>query len=198
MTTLEAQIAFLLACDQLKVVQRTTFLHDGSRAENSAEHSWHLSLMALTLGGHSPTGTDLNQVVKLLLVHDLIEIGAGDLHFDSRPEAHAAQKARETAAAEALFGLLPSGQAAEFHALWHEFEEQATVEARFARALDALQPMLLTWGRGGLGCSDRYPELTRERLLKLKEPRLKEFPPLWQAAQDILKNAVQCGTLAEG
>lgn len=197
MTVLDAQLDFLLMCDQLKAVQRTTFLHDGSRAENSAEHSWHLALMALTLAEYAPAGTDMNQVVKLLLVHDLIEIGAGDLHFDNRPEAHAAQQLKERGAAEALFGLLPAQQGAQFHALWNEFEEQVTPEARFAKALDAFQPMLLTWGRGGVGCSESYPELTRERLLKLKAPRLQEFPALWQAAQTMLNDAVQCGTLAE-
>lgn len=197
MTRLDAQLSFLLACDGLKQVQRTTFLHDGSRAENSAEHSWHLTLMALTLGEYAPTGTDLNRVVKLLVVHDLIEIGAGDLHFDSAPEAHAAQKIREQAAADHLFSLLPADQAREFLALWHEYEAQDTLEARFAKALDALQPMLQTWGRGGVGCTNRYPELTQERLLKLKEPRLKEFPALWQAAQQVLQEAVQCGTLRE-
>lgn len=198
MTLLDAQLAFLLACDQLKAVQRTTYLHDGSRAENSAEHSWHLALMAFTLSEYAPAETNINHVVKLLVVHDLIEIGAGDLHFDSHPDDHAAQKAREQEAAKALFGLLPASQAAEFHTLWHEFEAQATVEARFARALDALQPMLLTWGRGGVGCTDRYPELTRERLLKLKEPRLQEFPALWKAAQTILEEAVRDHTLAGG
>ncbi|MFC3861771.1 HD family hydrolase [Deinococcus antarcticus] len=195
MSVLDAQLSFLLACDGLKAVQRTTFLHDGSRAENSAEHSWHLALMALTLGEYAPAGTDINRVVKLVLVHDLVEIGAGDLPFDRPPTEHAAQQQKEQAAADALFSLLPAQQAAEFHALWHEFEEQVTPEARFARALDALHPMLLTWGRGGVGCMERAPELTRERILTLKGPRLQEFPALWQAAQTLLDEAVESGLL---
>lgn len=153
--------------------------------------------MALTLGEYAPPHTDMNQVVKLMLVHDLIEIGAGDLHFDSHPDEQALQRQKEQAAATALFGLLPAAQAQQFHDLWQEFEEQVTVEARFARALDAFQPMLLAWGRGGVGCNESYPELTQERLLKLKEPRLQEFPALWQAAQSILEDAVQCGNLAK-
>lgn len=197
MTALNTQLAFLLACDGLKAVQRTTFLHDGSRAENSAEHSWHLALMALTLAEYAPAGTDLNQVVNLLIIHDLVEIGAGDLPFDCPAEAHAAQQQREQVAADALFGLLPAQQAAQFQALWQEFEEQLTVEARFARALDALHPMLLTWGRGGVGCLERAPELTGERVRKLKEPRLREFPALWQAAQTMLAEAVRAGLLNE-
>lgn len=196
MTRLTAQLDFLLTCDRLKSVTRTTFLHDGSRAENSAEHSWHLALMALTLGEYAPAGTDLERVVRLLLVHDLVEIGAGDLHFDAEAEAKTAQKMAEAAAAEQLFGLLPAPQAADFRALWDEFEAQQTLEARFARALDALQPMLLTWGRGGVGCQASFPELTRARVLALKEPRLGEFPALWQAAQQLLAEAEAAGIMA--
>ena len=86
MSTLADQTAFLLTCDRLKAVQRSTYLHDGGRPENSAEHSWHLALMALTLAEHAPAGTDVNRVIRLLLVHDLVEIHAGDLHF-AAPEA---------------------------------------------------------------------------------------------------------------
>lgn len=196
MTRLTAQLDFLLTCDRLKSVSRTTFLHDGSRAENSAEHSWHLALMALTLGEYAPAGTDLERVIRLLLVHDLVEIGAGDLHFDAGAAAQAAQMKAEEQAAIQLFGLLPAPQAAEFLALWHEFEAQQTTEARFARALDALQPMLLTWGRGGVGCQARFPDLTRARVLALKEPRLSEFPALWQAAQQLLAEAAAAGIVA--
>ena len=198
MTRLAAQLDFLLTCDRLKLVTRTTRLHDGSRAENSAEHSWHLALLALTLGEYAPAGTDVGHVIRLLLVHDLVEIGAGDLHFDAGAEAKAMQVKAEEQAAAQLFGLLPAPQSAEFRALWDEFEAQQTAEARFARALDALQPMLLTWGRGGLGCQAEFPELTQARLLALKEPSLGEFPTLWQAAQHLLAEAEAAGTIAAG
>lgn len=195
---LAAQIDFLLACDQLKQVQRTTFLFDGSRAENSAEHSWHLALMALTLAEYAPPDADINRVLRLLLVHDLVEIYAGDTHFDTDAAGKAAQQASEVRAAEQLFALLPPDQQALFHDLWQEFEAQETPEARFAKALDALQPMLLTWGQtaggvSGVGCAESYPELTRQRVLTLKEPRLQEFPALWKLAQDLLKRAEQNG-----
>lgn len=195
MPRLDDQIAFLLTCDRLKRVERTTFLHDGSRPENSAEHSWHLALMALTLGEYAPPGTDLGQVVRLLLVHDLVEIHAGDMPFDVPADQLAQQSENERRAAQALLGPLPAPQADQFQALWEEFEAAQTPEARFARALDALQPMLLTWGEGGLGCAARSPDLTRERVLGLKEPRLGAFPALWQRAQKMLEEAVEAGLL---
>lgn len=198
---LAAQLDFLLTCDRLKAVQRTTRLHDGSRFENSAEHSWHLALMALTLAEYAPAGTDMEQVMRLLLVHDLVEIGAGDLHFDAAAKALNQQHAAEAEAAEQLFSLLPEVQAAEFMALWHEFEARQTPEARFAKALDSLQPMLLTWGRtsdgtGGLGCADMAPELTVRRMLELKRGALAEFPQLWQAAEQLLREAKHRGVIA--
>ncbi|MBZ9750939.1 HD domain-containing protein [Deinococcus sp. HMF7604] len=175
---LPAQLEFLLMCDRLKAVRRSTFLHDGSRPENSAEHSWHLALMALTLAEYAAPGTKLPRVVELLLTHDLVEIHAGDLHFAASPEAHARQLRAETEAAEQLFALLPEPQRATFHALHAEFEAAQTPEAQFARALDALQPLLLTWAGGGLGCAMREPDLTAARLRALKEPRLRAFPAL--------------------
>ena len=186
---------FLLQCDRLKTVVRTTRLHDGSRAENSAEHSWHLALAALTLADHAPAGLETSHTIKLLLIHDLVEIGAGDLSFAASEAQLRLQANREQAAAAELFGLLPEPQAAEYRALWQEFEDQHTVEARFARAIDALQPMLLTWGPGGQGCLDLAPELTQARVLALKAPRLQEFPELWAYARRLLAGAVERGLL---
>lgn len=151
--------------------------------------------MALTLSEHAPAGTDISQVVRLLLVHDLVEVHAGDLHFAASEAELARQERDEAQAAGKLFGLLPEGQCAAFHDLWAEFEAQQTPEARFARALDALQPMLLTWAGGGVGCAAREPELSAGRVRQLKEPRLEEFPALWQLAQSVLEGAVQAGTL---
>lgn len=194
---LRAQIGFLMTCDRLKTVQRSTFLHDNSRPENSAEHSWHLALMALTLAEHAPPTTDTGHVVRLLLVHNLVEIHAGDLHFAADQATQERQTKAEGEAAQTLFSLLPRDQRATFHALWEEFEAQHTAEARFARALDALQPMLLTWA-GGSGCSEQEPELTAERVLHLKEPRLREFLALWALAQTVISEAVTAGTLPAG
>ncbi|GGS06979.1 HD domain-containing protein [Deinococcus sedimenti] len=195
MPRLDDQIAFLLTCDHLKRVNRTTRLHDDSRVENSAEHSWHVALMALTLGEYAPAGTNLNRVVELLLVHDLVEIYAGDTFFDVTGDAQAHQAQREQQAADRLFAVLPDDQRGHWQGLWQEFEARQSPEARFARAIDALQPMLLSWGAGGVGCTDRHPDLTRERLLRLKQSSLEAFPALWSYAECLLDAAVDAQIL---
>jgi putative hydrolase of HD superfamily len=147
--SLERQIRFVLEADRLKTVTRQSRITDGSRHENSAEHSWHLALMALALAGHAPPGTDLGRVLAMVVVHDMVEIDAGDLFLYSDSTAQARQDEAERAAADRIFALLPAPQAAQVRALWDEFEERRTPEARFARALDRLEPMLLNMRTGG-------------------------------------------------
>jgi putative hydrolase of HD superfamily len=147
--SLERQIRFVLEADRLKTVARQSRITDGTRQENSAEHSWHLALMALALAGHAPPGTDLTRVLAMLVLHDLVEIDAGDLFLYSDSTALARQEEAERAAADRIFAILPAPQAAAARALWDEFEERRTPEARFARALDRLQPMLLNMRTGG-------------------------------------------------
>ena len=149
MDPLDSQLRFLSEADQLKTVLRQSTLIDVSRQENSAEHSWHLALMALVLQGHAPAGTDISRVVAMVLLHDLVEIDAGDLFVYAGEEAQARQEVAERAAADRIFALLPAPQAATFRALWDEFEERRTQEAKFARALDRLQPMLVNYQTGG-------------------------------------------------
>lgn len=149
MQLLDRQLRFLLEADRLKGVLRQSRIIDGSRRENSAEHSWHLGLMSLVLGEYAPDGTDLGRVTAMVLVHDLVEIDAGDLFVYAGEQAQAAQEDAEQAAADRLFALLPESQAAGFRALWDEFEERRTPEAKFARALDRLQPMLANYQLGG-------------------------------------------------
>jgi putative hydrolases of HD superfamily len=149
MDPLDSQLRFLSEADQLKTVLRQSTLIDVSRQENSAEHSWHLALMALVLQGHAPAGTDISRVVAMVLLHDLVEIDAGDLFVYAAEEAQARQEVAERAAADRIFALLPAPQAATFRALWDEFEERRTQEAKFARALDRLQPMLVNYQTGG-------------------------------------------------
>jgi putative hydrolase of HD superfamily len=146
---LESQLRFVLEADRLKTVTRQSLIADSSRRENSAEHSWHLALMALVLAEHAPPGTDLCRVSAMLLLHDLVEIDAGDLFLYADAAAHARQEQNERAAADRIFAILPAPQAAAVRALWEEFEERRTPEARFARALDRLQPMLLNMQTGG-------------------------------------------------
>jgi len=149
MQPLDSQLRFLLEADRLKGVLRQSRITDGSRRENSAEHSWHLGLMSLVLGQYAPPGTDLSRVTAMVLVHDLVEIDAGDLFVYAGAQAQADQEEAERAAADRLFALLPASQGAEFRALWDEFEERRTPEAKFARALDRLQPMLANYQLGG-------------------------------------------------
>jgi putative hydrolase of HD superfamily len=149
MDPLDSQLRFLLEADKLKTVFRQSTLIDASRKENSAEHSWHLALMALVLRDHSPPGTDLSRVIAMLLLHDLVEIDAGDLFLYAGAQAQARQEVAERAAADRIFTLLPPPQAEAFRALWDEFEERRTQEAKFARALDRLQPMLANYQTGG-------------------------------------------------
>lgn len=147
--SLERQIRFVLEADLLKTVARQSRITDGSRRENSAEHSWHLTVMVLALAGHAPPGTDLARVMAMLVVHDMVEIDAGDLFVYADSAALARQEEAERAAADRIFAILPDARAAAVRALWDEFEERRTQEARFARALDRLQPMLLNMRTGG-------------------------------------------------
>jgi putative hydrolases of HD superfamily len=149
MDPLDSQLRFLLEADKLKAVLRQSTLIDASRKENSAEHSWHLALMALVLRDYSPPGTDLSRVTAMLLLHDLVEIDAGDLFAYAGSVAQARQEVAERAAADRIYALLPPEQAEEFRSLWDEFEERRTQEAKFARALDRLQPMLANYETGG-------------------------------------------------
>ncbi|MBN9887303.1 HD domain-containing protein [Salipiger abyssi] len=144
---LDAQMAFLMEADRLKAITRATRNHDGRR-ENSAEHSWHLALFALVLEEHAPERIDIHRVIRMLLIHDLVEIDAGDAPIYGKVDA-AAQAAGESAAAERLFGLLPQAQGAELLALWEEFEANETPDARFAKSLDRFQPPNLNLMNGG-------------------------------------------------
>jgi 5'-deoxynucleotidase YfbR-like HD superfamily hydrolase len=144
------QLRFLLEVDALKRVERRTRLTDGSRLENSAEHSWHAALFALVLAEHAPDGVDLARVIAMLLVHDVVEVDAGDVSvYDEAGQAGRAE--RERLAARRLFGLLPPDQEAALRALWEEFEARETPDSRFANAMDRLSPVLL--GHAGQGRS---------------------------------------------
>jgi putative hydrolase of HD superfamily len=163
---LAQQMRFVSEAGRLKGVLRQTPLTEPARRENSAEHSWHLAVMALVLADHAPPGTDLGRVIAMLLVHDLVEIDAGDLFLYAAAAQHARQEEAERAAADRIFALLPDGQAERVRALWDEFEERSTPEARFARALDRLQPMLDnvqagggTWAEHGITAEQVLPNV---------------------------------------
>ncbi|MDU8926970.1 HD domain-containing protein [Alisedimentitalea sp. MJ-SS2] len=145
---LTAQMAFLNEACRLKSVIRGTTLCDGSRYENSGEHSWHIALYAMTLGEHAPEDVNISRVIRMLLLHDLVEIDAGDapIFGDHDP---AEMTAKEDAAAKRIFGLLPIDQAAAFRALWDEFEANESPDAQFAKSLDRFQPPNQNLASGG-------------------------------------------------
>ncbi|MEZ4515715.1 MAG: HD domain-containing protein [Chloroflexota bacterium] len=145
---LAQQMAFIIEMDRLKNVLRRSPLADGSRRENTAEHSWHLAIMAMTLAEYANEPIDAAKAVRIVLVHDIVEIGAGDT-FAYDAVGYEDKAEREQQAADELFGLLPEDQAAEFRSLWEEFEEGSTPEARFANAVDRLAPLMLNYLNGG-------------------------------------------------
>jgi putative hydrolase of HD superfamily len=153
---LAQQIEFVVELDKLKQILRQTVLMDASRRENSAEHSWHLALMATVLAEHTDEPVDVAHAVKMLLIHDIVEIDAGDT-FCYDQQGVLDQAEREQRAAERIFGLLPAEQAEELRGLWQEFEARETAEARFAAAMDRIQPLLHnfhtkggTWAQHGI------------------------------------------------
>ena len=145
---LDAQMAFLTEACKLKSVTRATLLCDGSRRENSGEHSWHLALYAMTLAEHAPTEVDINRVIRMLLLHDLVEIDPGDAPIFGTHDT-AAIEANERIAAKRIFGLLPSQQGHIFLQLWQEFEKNDTPDAKFAKSLDRFQPPNQNLASGG-------------------------------------------------
>lgn len=189
------QLRFIHEIDRLKTVLRRTLLTDGSRRENSAEHSWHLALMAVTLAEHAAQPVDTDHVVRLLLVHDLVEIDAGDT-FVYDAAARESQAAREAEAARRLFGLLPPAQRDELHALWDEFEARTTPEARFAAALDRLQPILHNVATQGH--SWRQHGITVDQVLERNRHVQDGAPRLWEEIVRLVEGAVAEGWLAKG
>lgn len=149
---LDQQFAFLNEADRLKSVLRATTLCDGSRRENSGEHSWHLALYALTLADHAPPGVSIDRVIRMLLLHDLVEIDVGDVPIHSaNGTAHASTETQiaESRAADRIFGLLPPDLRDSFRTLWEEFEAAETPNAIFAKSLDRVQPVMANLQSGG-------------------------------------------------
>jgi putative hydrolase of HD superfamily len=191
---LDEQMRFVNEAGRLKGVLRQTPLTEPPRRENSAEHSWHLAVMALVLAGHAPPGTDLSRVIAMLLVHDMVEIDAGDLFLYADAAQHARQQQAERAAADRIFTLLPAGQAARVRALWDEFTERGTPEAKFARAMDRLQPMLANVQAGGGTWAEHG--ITAEQVLRNVTLIEDGSAVLGRYARDLVERAVGDGLLA--
>jgi putative hydrolases of HD superfamily len=191
---LAEQIAFLVEIDKLKRVIRQNLIADGSRQENTAEHSWHLALCATMLAEHSNEPVDVGKVVQMLLIHDLVEIDAGDTFVYASPEEIAAQDAKEQAAADRIFGLLPIDQGARLRALWEEFEAKESAEAKFAKSVDRVQPMLLNLASGG-GSWERHG-ITADRPLALINKTVPAGSEvLAQYAREVIRVSVETGAL---
>ena len=189
---LAQQLAFLVQADRLKTILRRTPLSDNSRLENSAEHSWHLALAALALGEYAPSGVDVGRVLQLVVVHDLVEIDAGDT-FAYDPAAHATKDERERAAADRLFGMLPPDQRARFRALWDEFEAHVTIESRFANALDRFQALLLNSHSGGGSWATH--RVRKSQVLTRMAPVQSALPSLWPYVLDVIDRACENGAI---
>ena len=182
---MERQFAFALEADKEKNIVRQTLISDGSRRENDAEHAWHAALMAVLLHEHSNEKIDLLRTVTMLLIHDIVEIDAGDTYaYDE--QAKLSQRDRETRAADRIFGLLPDDQRDSLRAIWEEFEAGETAEAKFARTMDNLQPMTLNNATGGRVWKERGVAL--HQILKRNEITGEGSQVLWEYARDKIIN----------
>lgn len=186
------KMQFLMIADQMKGIYRQTILMDKSRRETDAEHSWHIALMAMVLSDYAPMGTDINRVIKMVLVHDLVEIYAGDT-FCYDYKASQDKEMREMEAANRLFSIIPDGE--EYKKLWIEFDEKETPDALFAAALDCLQPFMNnfitdghTWRRGGV---------TLQKVQKRMAVIEKGLPAAWELVQKIIEDSVEKGYIKE-
>ncbi|NOJ25395.1 HD domain-containing protein [Vibrio coralliilyticus] len=193
MSRLEQQLALLMELDQLKsVLRRTRVKNADGRLENSAEHSWHVALMAILMEEHANEPVDIARVVKMLLLHDIVEIDAGDT-FVYDVAASAVQEEKELVAAQRLFAMLPEEQGKELLELWLEFERAESADAKFGKALDRIIPMLLNYHNNGQSWQEHG--VTREQALTVNRKIEYGSQALWDKAQQVIEEATQKGWL---
>jgi putative hydrolase of HD superfamily len=190
---LNDQIRFILEIDKLKGVLRRTYLADGSRRENSAEHSWHVAMMAMVLAEHANEPVDVGRVVRMLLVHDIVEVDAGDTFVYDTVGAES-KADRERRAADRIFGLLPTEQGSDVRALWEEFEAARTPDARFAAALDRMMPVLHNVHTGGRAW--RENSVTADMVIGRNRRIADGSRTLWEYVRGLIERAVERGHLA--
>jgi putative hydrolase of HD superfamily len=192
---LQRQIDFIIEIDKLKQVLRQTFTTDKSRQENSAEHSWHIALMTVILSEYAKNPRiDVLRVLKMLLIHDLVEIDAGDT-FCYDDHAREGQHERELQAANRIFNLLPEDQAQQFRSLWDEYEERQTLNSRFANALDRLQPLIANYYTNGRAWQKHG--VKRHQVVARNCHIEDGAPQLWRYASRLIEDAVEQGFLPE-
>ncbi|WP_264403277.1 HD domain-containing protein [Vibrio owensii] len=193
MERLEKQLALLIELDQLKsVLRRTRIKSADRRLENSGEHSWHVALMAVLMQEHANAPIDIARVMKMLLIHDVVEIDAGDT-FVYDVAASKEQEEKELKAAERLFGMLPSDQGEELFSLWKEFEAAQSDDAKYAKALDRLIPMLLNYHNDGQSWKEHG--VTREQALTINKRIEYGSVTLWDKAKELIEEATEKGWL---
>lgn len=189
---IKKQIEFIITIDEMKNVLRRNLVADGSRRENDAEHSWHLAIMAMILEEYSADKVDIAKVMKIALVHDLVEVYAGDT-FAYDAKGNEDKLDREIMAAEKLFGMLKDGHGDEIRALWDEFEAKETAESKYANAIDRLQPLILnyltdghTWKLGDVHAPQIYKRMDIIRTAT---------PELWHIVEGIISTSIEAGLL---
>jgi putative hydrolase of HD superfamily len=192
MQELIQQIEFIKEIDKLKFIQRKTSLINSDRRENDAEHSWHLAMMTVVLAGYANEPVDVLKVIKMVLIHDIVEIDAGDVFIYDTQKNHC-NTAEEQLAAERIFGMLPSPQAEELIALWKEFESGETIEARFARTMDRLEPLLQNHSNNG-GTWKEF-NVDFDRVFEKKKLMQEGSATLWEFAENLLHESVRKGIL---
>lgn len=190
MDRLQKQMEFIVEVDKVKKIMRQTYLSDASRKEDDAEHSWHLALMAVLLKEYSNEEVDLTKVIPMVLIHDLVEIDAGDTYAYSG-ESAAVTEARERKAAERVFGILPEDQGKVFRDLWEEFEAYETPEAKFAHVLDNCQPMLLNDASNGLSWTEH--QVRNSQIYKRNEHTAEGSRKIWNYMQSLIQKHIDLG-----
>ena len=186
------QVAFIKEIDKLKYIQRKTKLFNSDRHENDAEHSWHLAMMTIVLAAHSDQPIDVLKVLKMVLIHDIVEIDAGDTFIYDSLKNHTNTE-EELIAAKRIFGLLPTEQAAEFITIWKEFEDGITDEAKFARAMDRFEPLLQnTSNNGGTWAEFNVPY---QKVYDKKKIIKNGSTSIWNYAENLINESVDKGIL---
>lgn len=186
------QIQFIREIDKIKYIQRKTKLFNSDRPENDAEHSWHLAMMAIVLAEHSNETVDLLKVVKMVLIHDIVEIDAGDTFIYDTQKNHS-NTDEERLAAQRIFGILPQEQAEELIAIWEEFEAGETHEAKFARTMDRLEPLLQNTSNNG-GTWNEFG-VTYDKVYAKKSVMKEGSATIWSFAEELINESVEKGIL---
>lgn len=186
------QIDFIIELDKMKNMYRQTYVLHEDRKENDAEHSWHLAVMTMLLSEHSNKPIDVLKVIKMVLVHDIVEIDAGDTYCYDK-DGNTTKRDREEKASERIFGLLPNDQKNEFNSLWHEFEESSTDEARFAAVLDRLQPLLLNYTKKGLSWKEHG--IYKEQVMNRNIEYFRQSDNIAELIKSIIDDAAEQGWL---